>query len=213
MKRSLKAGLLLASTFLLVACGSNEPEVKNEEVAESTEQVETTETAETTEEVNDPNVDEQADLGMHLLYGGDPNDEGTYYVHEARINEEGEFTLSKLDYITSEGSSLRYEDEEFDAKMAKLDEVVVGKKDLTPESLTEELVKAGFKEDDQHVIDFVEAVISNQTAYLIEIGELQYYVEDPNLDTDTPQSEDYGYNIAGEPDVTAAHDETQEEDE
>lgn len=200
MKRSLKAGLLLASTFLLVACGSNEPEVKNEEVAESTEQVETTETAETEEEVVDPNIDTQADLGMHLVYGGEPDDEGTYFIHEARINESGEFTLSVLDYVTSEGSSLRYEDEEFAAKMAKLDEVVVGKKDLTPESLTEELVKAGFKEDDQHVIDFVEGVIANQTAYLIEIGELQYYVEDPDLDTETEQSEDFGEKVALEPD-------------
>ena len=200
MKRSLKAGLLLASAFLLVACGSNEPEVKNEEVAESTEQVESTETTETTEEVIDPNIDTQADLGMHLVYGGEPNDEGTYFIHEARINESGEFTLSVLDYVTSEGESLRYEDEEFAAKMAKLDEVVVGKKDLTPESLTEELVKAGFKEDDQHVIDFVEGVIANQTAYLIEIGELQYYVEDPDLDTETEQSEDFGEKVALEPD-------------
>lgn len=195
MKRSLKAGLLLASTFLLVACGSNEPEVKNEEVAESTEQVETTESTETTEEVVDPNIDTQAELGMHLVYGGSVNDEGTYFVHEARINESGEFTLSYLDYVTSEGSSLRYDDEEFDAKMAKLDEVVVGKKDLTPESLTDELVKAGFKEDDQHVIDFVEGVIANQTAYLIEIGELQYSVEDPGLDTETEQSEDSGEEV------------------
>lgn len=187
MKRSLKAGLLLASTFLLVACGSNEPEVKNEEVAESTEQVESTET---TEEVVDPNIDTQADLGMHLVYGGEPNDEGTYFVHEARINESGEFTLSVLDYVTSEGESLRYEDEEFAAKMDKLDEVVVGKTDLTPESLTEELVKAGFKEDDQHVLDFVEGVIANQTAYLIEIGELEYSEEELGLDTETEQSEE-----------------------
>lgn len=203
MKRSLKAGLLLASTFLLVACGSNEPEVKNEEVAESTEQVETTESTETTEEVVDPNVDTQADLGMHLVYGGEPNDEGTYFIHEARINESGEFTLSVLDYVTSEGSSLRYEDEEFDAKMAKLDEVVVGKKDLTPESLTEELVKAGFKEDDQHVIDLVEGVLANQTAYLIEIGELEYNEEDFDLDTETEQSEDSGEEVALEPEESA----------
>lgn len=200
MKRSLKAGLLLASTFLLVACGSNEPEVKNEEVAESTEQVETTESTETTEEEVDPNIDTQAELGMYLVYGGEPNDEGTYFIHEARINESGEFTLSVLDYVTSEGVSLRYDDEEFDAKMANLDAVVVGKKDLTPESLTEELVKAGIKEDDQHVIDFVEGVIANQTAYLIEIGELQYYVEDPDLDTETEQSEDFGEKVALEPD-------------
>ena len=200
MKRSLKAGLLLASAFLLVACGSKEPEVKNEEVSESTEQVETTESTETTEEEIDPNVDEQADLGKHFLYGGEPNDEGTYFTHSARINESGEFTLSELDYVTSEGVSLRYEDEEFAAKMAKLDEVVVGKKDLTPESLTEELVKAGFKEDDKHVLDLVEGVIANQTAYLIEIGELQYYVEDPNLDTETEQSEDFGEKVALEPD-------------
>src|SRR5574344_2023294 len=132
MKRSLKSGLVLASALLLVACGSNEPEVKNEEVV-------------------DPNIDTQAELGMHFLYGGDPDDEGTYFTHSARINESGEFTLSELDYVTSEGLSLRYEDEEFAGKMAKLDEVVIGKKDLTPESLTEELVKAGFKEDDQHV--------------------------------------------------------------
>ena len=195
MKRSLKAGLLLASAFLLVACGSNEPEVKNEEVAESTEQVETTETEETTEEVDDPNIDTQAELGMHLVYGGSANDEGTYFIHEARINESGEFTLSVLDYVTSEGSSLRYEDEEFEATMAKLDEVVVGKKDLTPESLTEELVKAGFKEDDQHVLDLVEGVIANQTAYLIEIGELEYSEEALGLDTETEQAEDSGEEV------------------
>lgn len=199
MKRSLKAGLLLASTFLLVACGSNEPEVKNEEVAESTEQVETTESTETTEEEVDPNIDTQADLGMHLVYGGSANDEGTYFIHEARINESGEFTLSVLDYVTSEGSSLRYEDEEFAAKMAKLDGVVVGKKDLTPESLTDELVKAGFKEDDQHVLDFVEGVIANQTAYLIEIGELEYSEEELGLDTETEQAEDSGEEVAVEP--------------
>lgn len=118
MKRSLKAGLILASAFLLVACGSNEPEVTDQSTEPEIAVVEDTDLAEEDTEVEgDKEVLEveepepaytilktdAEDGSTGYTLQGEEDERGWSVIHSIVVDAEGKILESDFNYINSEG--------------------------------------------------------------------------------------------------------------
>ena len=118
MGKNLKVGLLLASTLLLVACGSetaDEPVVdtseETTEVVETTEEVETTEVVEeeTTEDVEDAKPVYTVETEFHeggskeLVLTGEEDERGWSAHHAVIVSAEGKIVESDFNYVNAEG--------------------------------------------------------------------------------------------------------------
>src|SRR5574344_1397898 len=118
MKRSLKAGLILASAFLLVACGSNEPEVTDQSTEPEIAVVEDTDLAEEETEVEgDKEVLEveepepaytilktdAEDGSTGYTLQGEEDERGWSVIHSIVVDAEGKILESDFNYINSEG--------------------------------------------------------------------------------------------------------------
>lgn len=108
MGKNLKVGLLLASTLLLVACGSetaDEPVVDTPE--ETTEVVETVE--ETTEVVEDAKPVYTVETEFHeggskeLVLTGEEDERGWSAHHAVIVSAEGKIVESDFNYVNAEG--------------------------------------------------------------------------------------------------------------
>lgn len=134
MKRSLKAGLLLASAFLLVACGSNEPEVTEQstepevvEVEDTGVDVEETEVEGDKEELEGEDPEpaytilktdaEDGSTGYTLQ--GEEDERGWAVIHSIVVDAEGKILESDFNYINSEGK-YKTDDAEYVAQMLEV---------------------------------------------------------------------------------------------
>lgn len=128
MGKGLKACLVLASTLLLVACGSetvDEPVVDTP--VETTEVVETVEeTTEVVEEETTEDVDKEPTYTVKTEYleGGDTqyllegveDERGWTVKHEVIVNVKGEIIKSDFNYVNADGV-LKTEDDEYVTNM------------------------------------------------------------------------------------------------
>lgn len=118
MKRSLKAGLLLASAFLLVACGSNEPEVTEQSTDPEVVEVEDTGVDEEETEVEGDKVELEGDdsAPAYTILKTDAEDGSTGYtlqgeedergwsvIHSIVVDAEGKILVSDFNYLNEEG--------------------------------------------------------------------------------------------------------------
>lgn len=116
MNKNLKVGLLMASTLLLVACGSetaDEPVVDTPE--ETTEVVETVEETtevveeETTEDVEDAKPVYTVETEFHeggskeLVLTGEEDERGWSARHAVIVSAEGKIVESDFNYVNAEG--------------------------------------------------------------------------------------------------------------
>lgn len=104
MGKGLKAGLVLASTLLLVACGS---ETVDEPVVDTPE--ETTEVVETTEDVEDAKPVYTVETEFHeggskeLVLTGEEDERGWSAHHAVTVDAEGKIVESDFNYVNAEG--------------------------------------------------------------------------------------------------------------
>lgn len=134
MKRSLKAGLLLASAFLLVACGSNEPEVTEQSTDPEVVEVEDTGVDEEETEVEGDKEELEGDdsAPAYTILKTDAEDGSTGYtlqgeedergwavIHSIVVDAEGKITVSDFNYINSEGK-YKTDDAEYVAQMLEI---------------------------------------------------------------------------------------------
>lgn len=134
MKRSLKAGLLLASAFLLVACGSNEPEVTEQSTDPEVVEVEDTGVDEEETEVEGDKEELEGDdsAPAYTILKTDAEDGSTGYtlqgeedergwavIHSIVVDAEGKITVSDFNYINSEGK-YKTDDAEYVAQMLEV---------------------------------------------------------------------------------------------
>lgn len=134
MKRSLKAGLILASAFLLVACGSNEQEVTEQstdpevvEVEDTGVDVEETEVEGGKEELEGEDPEpaytilktdaEDGSTGYTLQ--GEEDERGWAVIHSIVVDAEGKIIESDFNYINSEGK-YKTDDAEYVAQMLEV---------------------------------------------------------------------------------------------
>ena len=118
MKRSLKAGLILASAFLLVACGSNEPDVTEQSTDPEVVEVEDTGVDEEETEVEGDKEELEGDdsAPAYTILKTDAEDGSTGYtlqgeedergwsvIHSIVVDAEGKILVSDFNYINSEG--------------------------------------------------------------------------------------------------------------
>ena len=113
MKNSIKAGLLLASTLLLVACGNDTGDTdKEESSAVKTSEV-IREDSESTYKVEKA---ETADGGMIYTLTGEEDEHGWAVRHIMEIGPKGEIKSSDFNYINAEGE-LKTEDSDYVTSM------------------------------------------------------------------------------------------------
>ena len=98
MGKNLKVGLLLASTLLLVACGS---ETVDEPVVDTS--VETTEVVEDDEYVYTVGTEFNEDGSKVLVLTGVEDEQGWSAHHEVKISAEGKIVESDFNYVNAEG--------------------------------------------------------------------------------------------------------------
>ena len=118
MKRSLKAGLLLASAFLLVACGSNEPEVTEQSTDPEIVEVEDTDLGEEetvvegdTEELEGEDSEpaytilktDAEDGATGYTLQGEEDERGWAVIHSIVVDAEGKILVSDFNYLNEEG--------------------------------------------------------------------------------------------------------------
>lgn len=134
MKRSLKAGLLLASAFLLVACGSNEPEVTEQSTDPEIVEVEDTgvDEEETVVEGDTEELEGEDSEPAYTILKTDAEDGSTGYtlqgeedergwsvIHSIVVDAEGKISVSDFNYINSEGK-YKTDDAEYVAQMLEI---------------------------------------------------------------------------------------------
>lgn len=120
MKRSLKAGLLLASAFLLVACGSNEPELVDQSTEPETEEVVVEEEGEAEAEPVYTILKTDAEDGSTgYTLQGEEDERGWSVIHSIVVDAEGKITVSDFNYINSEGK-YKTDDAEYVAQMLEI---------------------------------------------------------------------------------------------
>lgn len=113
MKNSIKAGLLLASTLLMVACGNDTGDTGKEESSEVKTSEVIREDSESTYKVE---KEETADGGMIYTLTGEEDEHGWAVRHIMEIGPKGEIKSSDFNYINAEGE-LKTEDSDYVTNM------------------------------------------------------------------------------------------------